>query len=193
MIRRHFLAGVVGLKAMCAAAALMVGVGQAEAAVMPSPYGTYDVEFTLEGVYSACNITCEDPVQVPYAGMSLGDTQRGVLDIREGSNPYTIVVDFSWVGGVLADDLELIGTVGNSYANSLYFALSWERIGGLFTGMFTGVNYPLNNGDIEQLNDFRFTEIAPVPLPMAGTLLPVGIGALAMMRKRRKSGQAGTV
>ena len=34
---------------------------------------------------------------------------------------------------------------------------------------------------------------APVPLPASVALLPLGLGAFAMMRKRRKSGQAGTV
>ena len=175
----------MGIRALCAAAAVVVGVGSAAEAAT-APYGTYDVEMTLFNIYSACNRPCEDPLEIPYAGMSLGDTQRGTLVVKEGWDGDNITVDFRWAGGVLANNLGLDRVADNAFYNTSYFAISFTFTDGLLNGTFTGVNYPLGTGDIEQLNDFLFSEVAPVPLPATAALLPLGLGALALLRRRRR-------
>jgi hypothetical protein len=46
-------------------------------------------------------------------------------------------------------------------------------------------------GDGGQSGGFTVTEIAPVPLPAAALLLPVGIGALVALRRRHEPGVRG--
>lgn len=194
MIRRHFLAGVVGLKAMCAAAALMVGVGQAEAATV------LDVEFTItRAVNEYIPVPEEGPDEgfedVPFEefwGVKVGDTVNAVFTYAEEwvGNQKSLRASFS-----VADQLLFRGTlsrgmpwemawagISDHTSSPEYFALEWDGVG---------------MGTLEYTHDFRpwFPTVeatwsvvspAPVPVPMTAALLPFGIGALAMMRKRRK-------
>lgn len=193
MIRRHFLAGVVGLKAMCAAAALMVGVGQAEAATV-----THNIVFTVTDAYDRYYPDYgTDPSLPPsrtnrdeFWGFKVGEALNGTLTITKECVNLGCLMAKLIVAGTTLYDQKVSGTFDafegiKGSSGYLWEYIAWDGISGLF-------QYTYDNSPIVTYADATI-ELAPVPLPMAGTLLPVGIGALAMMRKRRKSGQAGTV
>lgn len=197
MIRRHFLAGVVGLKAMCAATALMVGVGQAEAAVMPLPLGSYEILMTFENASVYCRYDCEDEQVHPFVGISVGETKRGTLNIlpvwdfqNGGYYPDSIGLDLTWEGGTIFQPMYSLTRLEddrNYFLNGLLDAFDFSFTNGLINGMFsTDRGVDGTGGRLEQINKFSFIEVAPVPLPMSVALMPLGLGAFAMMRKRRR-------
>lgn len=163
-------------------------MGQAEAATIAPPYGTYEVQMTFLRSDLLCYFDCGDATPIPYAGMTVGDTQRGTLVVK-GDSADDLYLDFYWAGGVLADNVFLSRIENNTFWNTSYFSVDFAFVDGRLGGMFTGVN-SFNNDDgffIEQINDFSFNEIAPVPLPATAALLFLGISTLAMMRKRRRA------
>lgn len=201
MIRRHFLAGVVGLKAMCAAAALMVGVGQAEAATArcersdaydPPIYGTkltYDFDVFIRQGF----IDNEDNPIEAYGPYSKNVAVPMRANITSLPADYCADITLSSLGQTW-QTTESFGTLGFvAFGNTadggrFVFSLFNDLIGdSLDIEWHTADSYAWVLLDIENVR------LAPVPLPATAALLPVGIGALAMMRKRRKSGQAGTV
>ena len=194
MIRQHFLAGVVGLKVAVPAAVLMVGVGQAEAATGKCDYsGHYDppvygtkVTYNFDVFVKQGFADREDnPIDAygPYS-KDIGVPMQAKItylpedycaDITLSSQGQAWETDYSsWMFGFFASGW---ASDGARFAFSLdYFEpddfldLEWR----------TGDSYAWLLLSIENVR------VAPVPLPATAALLPVGLGALAMIRRRRR-------
>ena len=185
MIRRHFLAGVVGLKAMCAAAALAVGAGQAEAA-------TYNGTFTLVSAVSeheeVFGHPYEDDILLPgHWGVATGETVAATITIT----PDIGGMIFALFAGATEIFNSYVSLSGTGYAGSqsgtedAYYGwkeLFWDGAGS-GTVSYSGEMTPW----YPEIRGTFTVDLVPVPLPLSAALLPLGIGALAMMRKRRKA------
>lgn len=163
----------MGIRALCAAAAVVVGVGQAEAA-------TYNVMFTIARAdhvyYPADNSEYTITPLGEWRGMLVNSPLRGLLKLEEGITPILSVGGKFLFGGGDAENY----ADGSWWQTNetLYDYLTWTGAEG--TWMRREDNLP----------DYLFVDadiqLAPVPLPATAALLPMGIGALALMRKRRR-------
>lgn len=177
MIRRHFLAGVVGIKAMCAAAALAVGVGQTEAA-------TYDVIFTItEAQHDYLDFDNNQAVTRTYLsewwGMAVNAPLRGVLEMgADGIFPLLTVSGLTLFRTPDAGQAGSSETSWTEGTGAWYNTLTW-------TGS-QGTWYRTEDQRPDYYNISADIRLAPVPLPVSAALLPMGIGALAFLRKRRR-------
>lgn len=169
-----------------AAAAVAVGVGQAEAA-------TYDVVLELTDQVYFCVIdecTEPEPDETDFEGIPLFTAIQGVLDISPDSF-FTdwIRITFAFDGkvsdlGLFYDEISHYESVDNDPSQSYW--ISWN-------GQSGSIGY----GDDELPNDPPYgrivfgdisaVDVAPVPLPASAALLSMGFGALALMRRRRKA------
>lgn len=181
MIRRHFFAGAVGL-ALCAAAALAVGAGQAQAATVDR------VTLTLTGEYHCfySDGDCSGFGPVPsfdcFYGLPVGQAITGWLSIGDPDEHRNQAISFT--------------------VNDFVY-----RLGGQFIDYFSDRNYHQASdccsfliawngatGSISYMDDaspwstevYGTISIAPVPLPAAAALLPLSLGALAWIRRRRR-------
>lgn len=174
----------MSIRTFCAAAVVALGVGQAEAATV------YDVIFTItkakhlyiddcydeDGSYTTCVSTELLP---DWRGMSVGDPLRGVFAV--GDDGFATLD----VGG-----LRLFGDWGayQAYDGDAYW---WEGSGGVWytylswNGTAGTLFHSLDNRP-DSYDTYASLTLAPVPLPATAALLPLGIGALAMMRRRRR-------
>lgn len=217
MIRRRFLAGVVGLKAMCATAALMVGVGQAEAATTVN----YDLWLRYEGTslydlsyyeidgsneYEEANYTAD--ATTPFKPVKFGDLITGAM-IRftatvEYPDPPTSFTETTISPCQLgAEDCTYFNYANMNQDGRIrlynffgdYMLSGYPTAGGTLSYWFDSFGTVEDRTTADGVYKYRtrgetanFTVVqpAPVPLPVTAALLPVGLGALAMMRKRRK-------
>lgn len=178
MIRRHFLAGVVGLKAMCAAAALAVGVGQAAEAA------TYDVIFTITTAqHDYLDFDDGQKVTRTYLpewwGVEVNTPMQGILEIGADAVASLVVNGRSFFGQADAtqwQDAENSWTEGQG--GVWYSYMTWTGAAGAW--------YHTADHRPDYYDVYADISLAPVPLPMTAALLPLGIGALALMRKRRR-------
>lgn len=163
MIRRHFLAGIVGIKAMCAAAALAIGAGQAEAATYTTV--NYDLYLRYEGSvftdftaidlasgreYSSPGYPIEDPLglNVPnkkFPSVAVGDIVRFIATVIFPDDPNEVVgqygnggsAPFCSVAGVSCVNTEYTrrtGPYGFDLKYSDQFAISGNaQVGSAFT------------------------------------------------------------
>lgn len=197
LIRIGFEGGFMSIRSVAAAAVMAAGIGQAaDAAVLES--GFYKVEMTLDENYWWCySRSCEEPepAPAPYQGLNLGDRVEGYFGFHLVS-PGILSFSLAWNDGAIFSEYSRWGnfyrTDENSYYNSVFEQIiSFELVNGVLSGMFTDSYY--HSGTWDQYASISFQEVevdvAPVPLPATAALLPFGLGALAMMRKRRK--QAG--
>lgn len=176
MIRRHFLGGLVGIKAMVAAAALAFGAGQ------PAQSATYDVMFTItkaEHIYSPLDQVGGGITPLSeWWGMAVNTSLRGVLEYGENIFPVLTVGGSRLFGewGYAWQDPPGTWIEQNFAWNYNY--LTWTGSEG------TWLRWEDSEPDYYRIEgEFR---LAPVPLPATAALLPLGIGALALMRRRRR-------
>lgn len=171
----------MGIRALCAAAAVVAGVGQAEAATVDR------VTMTLNAEY-ICEIgDCEDdpapgvdfflPTDVPVTGwLSIGD--------KDDQDMQEITFSYNGMESILGPFIDFSGT---GYYQSVDAMEGFYAFNIDWNGLFGSLWY--RDDDAPWSLDVRGTlELAPVPLPATAALLPMGLGALAMMRKRRRQG-----
>lgn len=171
----------MGIRMLCLAAAAAVGVGQAGAATV-----RYDAYYTLTSISVVCDGGCErypeEEVNV-YAGIRDGQTAKGQLTITDDV-PGQIHLEFRY-GAELARllfrntlSLRADGSYRYAFAD---VRVSWDGILGVFN------EWPPTSR-IEQKTSVEFGILpAPIPLPASAALLPIGLAALTMIRRRRKS------
>ncbi|MGN7871059.1 VPLPA-CTERM sorting domain-containing protein [Paracoccus sp. 22332] len=171
----------MGIRALCAAAAVAVGVGSAAEAA------TYTGAFTLVSAYESHHPFGSDPVEpdrpMPgYWNVATGDTVEAFI---------TVIADFGdsvhFTLGTLTETIfsSVLQRTAEGYSGveSGYFygweSLTWD---GTLSGTisYASEEYPWAK------NVFGSFTLAPVPLPAAAALLPLGLGALALMRRRRR-------
>ncbi|SNR59782.1 VPLPA-CTERM protein sorting domain-containing protein [Paracoccus sediminis] len=168
----------MGIRAMCAAAAVAMGIGSAADAA------TLRLEFDY-AYHGGDNLENTDFTTV--WGLPVGGVSEVQLDLDYPASNYAelktnagIVIFGDIVGfmnGVFWGDTGLSGID--------YTVFSWD-------GTLGYVEYSGEFGSYETFKDIRATlslvsDLAPVPLPAGALLLPAGIGALALLRKRRRS------
>lgn len=171
---------------MCAAAVVAVGVGSsADAATV-----VHKVNIKL--IYAEEQIWSDDISEIigrnvyeEYWTIPTGQTRRGAISVEE--LPTGQVRAIVTVGSNIVADL-----VGEGSVNSI--DIFFDRSGGGYD--WTALTWENGAGALEKSYDYTFRTFGaranivsppPVPLPAAGALLPLGIGALAAMRKRRRS------
>lgn len=170
----------MGIRSLCAAAVVAVGVGSAADAA------TYDVIFTVtEAMDEYIGDDDEQYVATPLSGwwgFDVNAPVAGTLSVSDDDNTVSLDV----AGNRLFEDYDSIGGIGGG-------GVSW--LFGVGGSALTELRWFGDRGALIYLSDNRpdYTSaratlsLAPVPLPAAAALLPLGIGALAMMRKRRRS------
>lgn len=216
----------MGIRALCAAAAVVAGMGSAEAATVAN----YDFWLRYEGTafrdlsYASADETTDidfygstGPKEMPdgvkstlFRGLQIGDVIRAVVQVV---HPDVPVEDDPYYGNGGRTPICQIGPWDCTATNYTFpqtdgFFLAFDDVWDLDLKVVVGSAFIVDfwagaygNG-IETTDDGlylytynrshdTFTVVdqpAPVPLPATAALLPMGIGALAMMRKRRKSG-----
>ncbi|VDS07940.1 hypothetical protein PARHAE_01120 [Paracoccus haematequi] len=201
----------MGIRALCAAAAVMVGVGSAaEAATIEQ----YDYRLRYEGTtfgsvaYSEYETqtrteygtvhSSADPFGLPhrFSDLAVGDYVN--LHIR-AEIPHNPIYDSEGNGG--RAPVCLIGSFNcSAFVKGAEPGLNLYNIWNLFLimkdgdtifqteGGYAGDYYKLEFGEVYYRDPTaEFSIIAPIPLPATVALLPLGMGALALMRRRRRS------
>jgi MYXO-CTERM domain-containing protein len=211
MIRRHFLSGLVGFKVVLFGTALTVGTGQtAEAATTVSfklryegtvldratIFDTGTEDLLWDGVLDVEGSPWELPTL--YHGAKKGDIFEAYAEIEEAGDEdggYIAPVcdvggfDCSKTGGwdrYISTDPFSVTTdafMVVQYGSSLTVTNWGEHHLAGFS--FFGDGYRGFTDSI--VTTFTIIDPAPVPLPTTAALLPMGLGALALMRRRRRS------
>lgn len=208
-IRRVVFGGVMGMKSVIAAAAVAVGIGQAEAASIQ-----YDLRYedTILDDATIWENEGDDPVWygslsvhgalrvLPslYPGAKKGDLFKAYVEFGEAEeydpyDGYTAPVcdvggfDCTVSDGERSVDGESFTVVTDAFGvwegRKTLTVTSWgEYYGAGFH--FSGDGYWGHAFSIT--STFTIVDLAPVPLPASAALLPMGIGALALMRRRRR-------
>lgn len=179
----------MGMKLALAAAILAAGIGQAGAATVEERPGW----FTLTTYQFFCPGDCS---QYPHID------SKSFLGIREGQSAlarFTIStsddgekVDLSMRYGSSFSNVAFSGSLAKR-ANGTYLydsmddviccyreRLSWNGKSGTWL-------YAPDDGSFEPYATVSF-QIAAIPLPASAALLPIGVGALATLRRRKRTG-----
>ena len=171
----------MGIRALCAAAAVVAGMGSAaEAATVDH------VKLTLSAEY-ICEMECDEPA--PSIGKFMG--------IPVGQSVYGDL----YIGDRGEDLFQIIHFISKGTTYNLGRFLDWQSTGNYIeeAAMEFFYDFQINwNGSEGSLRyrdddapwslDVQGTiEPAPVPLPATAALLPMGISVLVLMRRRRRS------
>lgn len=177
----------MGIKSVCAAAALAAGVGPAANAAT-----VHHVKITLADSYRCAVEPCsaEVPLATDFYGLPLGQALFGWLSIGDLDSEGYQEITFSHDGTIHS-----FGRFDTWYSNSFYLSIEVTRIATQYFGAGFYVSWGGTTGDLRYFNDdvpwsrdLRSPiELVPAPLPATAALLPLGIGALAMLRRRRKA------
>ncbi|WP_103171623.1 hypothetical protein [Paracoccus sp. SY] len=171
----------MGIKALCAAAAVVAGVGSAEAATVDH------VKLTLTAEYICEAGECDEPAPsvAKFMGIPVGQSVYGDLHIGDkDADLFQRIVFFSKGTvnnlGYFRDDYSDGRYSERSSIEGLYaYLINWNGLVGSL--WYRDDDYPWS------LDVSGTIELAPVPLPATAALLPMGLGALALMRRRRRS------
>lgn len=179
----------MGIKALCAAAAVVVaGVGAVDAAVVRK-----DVTFTFSEAVRWEEGDLHDRTDDVFTyfdhhlGLPVGSPIKGELTITDIADAWG--EDLRWVnlvvGGVklFADEVAFTGP-RHAFFNDTRTGWDWYRL-----ELFDALGF-YEYFDDDRPNAYTATgtfSIAPVPLPASAALLPLCFGALALLRKRRRS------
>ncbi len=172
----------MGIRALCAAAAVVVGVGSAAEAA------TVDVVFTLTEAVEHYMPPWDESAWVDtpllvYNGLAVGSTYNGTLTVED--KPFnggiftwaTLLIDGKTIYDFIVDG-DLTAFHGQSEGFIQWTTLDWDGAAGQFQ-----YNHDILPYDTIVIGSFA---LAPVPLPATAALLPLGIGALAVLRRRRR-------
>lgn len=173
----------MNIRTVVLSAAMAVGVGQAEAA-------SYDVIFTLTRAEHVYTPTFEDPQIVTpldeWWDIPANNPVSGLLQFHQDASGRTvamlyagpsIIFEYPW-RSEMSSDGEYFGQA--TFGGVWYTDLWWSSADG--------------KGRVAHSDDHRPNyyfaeatfELAPVPLPPTAALIPLGIGALAALRRRRR-------
>lgn len=184
----HFRGVALGIRSLCAAAVAVVGIGQAaEAATI------LNVKLTLNSAvidYSPSEGPDEgfkDVTLDEFWGLRVGETVDATFtyqEVESGEIRWLTAILVTTSGSIFEGTLEGGGPwsgISNDSNSSEYTRLTWD-------GNLSGtVGYSYDARPFFTSADATWTvQPAPVPLPSTAALLPLGIGALAVMRKRRR-------
>ena len=173
------------IRALCTAAAVFIGVGSAADAATV----THSIVFTVTDAYdltSYFDYEKEEHVDrrtelSGFWGFATGSSTRGTLEIVEESSGH-LEISLTVAGNVIFE-ADTSGTSEDFYAvdgisGYIMEGLRWTGASGTFD--YTKDGQP----------DYTFADatisLAPVPLPPAVALMPMGLGTLALLRKRRR-------
>ncbi|VDS07595.1 hypothetical protein PARHAE_00772 [Paracoccus haematequi] len=219
----------MGIRALCAAAAVVVGVGSAAEA---ATYRTTSLEMTVryDGTHFS-DVSYYDAKEgdaIFQGDVEAGDTSLGLQSYLFGFPEIGTVFDFivTVIVPLVPIDDYYYGNGGRTpvcqlgpwdctdtnrtYGGNESIFLAWDDDwiveGPLQVGQSIEVFYHMiygGNDGIMYTNDgshvysheieysyftvLSVDRISPVPLPATSALLPLGLGALAVLRKRRKS------
>lgn len=189
----------MSIKAICAMAVFAASLGQAEAAT----YGARYIE-TIFGDVRVAELHKEENNEHEYDQLSSSDDPWGLKLFIPGMKSGDIFsLEDIWSSCILDEPMSCGGTgpydffdedpiqFGGEY---YYVQFSGPLAAGTRVNLWDIAEY---GGHIYFTDDlyvdirnrntyFEIVDLAPVPLPATTALLPVGIGALAMMRKRRR-------
>ncbi len=163
------------LGAVIAAAVVAVGVGQAEAATVV----THDVIFTMDFLHGPKS----------HWGVREGHRANGTLTITDTGNSNDNWLTLT-IKGYIAYDGKVTGSAGyyegiTGIVGYVYKMVDWSGTSGSIADAYDDENGPR---ELQAEGSFTIGTLpSPVPVPATILLLPAGLGALAMMRKRRKS------
>ncbi|MDB6181238.1 VPLPA-CTERM sorting domain-containing protein [Paracoccus fistulariae] len=178
----------MGIRLVIAAVMLAVGIGQADAATVESRSGW----FTLTSLEVFCGSYCSnypDSRTKYYAGLREGQTALGQVTISTSDDGEMVYLSMRY-GPTLSTYLFSEGLTrqenGTYSYDSVYdvpccyrFRIGWNGRSGWF-------RFEDDDPPIDKYVTINF-EIAAVPLPASAALLPIGMGALAMVRKRKRA------
>ena len=203
-----FYGGVMRVMYAFTAAAVVVGMGSAADAASLR----YDIRYEGSFLENALIIDAETeeelwfgdlnidgaPWELPtlYSNAKKGDLFEAYVETEEGDDERGLAAPVCWVGGFNCRNLQPFRYVDPNLFNVVadQFAV-WETAGVLTVtswGEYDGDGFRFSGDGYQGSADaitatFTIVELAPVPLPASVALLPLGIGALAMMRRRRRS------
>ncbi len=175
-------------RSLVAAALLAVGLGQAAGAAT-----VQTISFKLDRLSVYCMGGCN---QYPssqtheFAGLRQGGSRLGQLYIDEAADGSTVELALSYgedfsntlfrhVLKRMDDGKYLFDSVSMVVPSWSISTVKWDGYSGSW-------RYYPDTYSVEQDTTISF-DLAPVPLPTTAALLPLGIGALAVMRKRRRN------
>lgn len=189
------------IRALCAAAAVAVGVGSAADAATTYGFKYIETVYVDVTIYQDNNPDDEDDYEIfEFVSLSNNNDSWGLGLFIPNMKPGDI---FTYKD--IRSDCILTDTckyLEYYYEDPLYFGEElWmvEFPGGLNKGSIvdlwdadTYVGHHFYGDNFQAIvhdrhTYFEIVEIAPVPLPATAALLPLGIGALAMMRGRRRA------
>ena len=171
--------------AVAVAGLIATGAGQAGAATVE----THDAWFTISSLSAWCWGSCDafpDSETKYFGGLRQGQTASGTLSLTKNGDGDSIGLSFSFgspkVG--FSGILNLLPN-GTFLYDNIDEVLCCYREWATWNGE-TGVwRLETDGGHVDQLVTVNF-ELAAVPLPASAALLPISLGAFAMLRKRRK-------
>ncbi|WP_103173790.1 VPLPA-CTERM sorting domain-containing protein [Paracoccus sp. SY] len=179
----RFLKGqVMSFKTLCAATAVVVGLSSAADAA-----SVHNVGFSLnEGGYCEPQ-PCTPPSNTGYfLGFETNKWYSGKLRFSDPDELGQINISFSDSTWPLAYSL-------GQYTLNPASLEHYHMVSGLpdfiirWDGEIGEFYYRIGSRERHLEYSGSFRAIPPVPLPASAALLPLGLGALAMMRRRRKS------
>lgn len=208
----RFQGWIMGIRALCAAAAVVVGAGSAADAA------TYRYELTYQNsLFSDAEVWRIEPEELLFAGnLNSTDDLWGIPTALPGIVPGTkVMFELIFDAGKVVRCM--IGSFDCHPGKTVYARWGESPIFTEHEFMEMRFSGEAQIGTLVELYDIRnaaghvfstpdyyisvwsrysyFTVsdltpgIAPVPLPATAALLPLGIGALAILRRRRRSGQ----
>ena len=164
---------------------IAVGAGQAGAATVEK----LDAWFTISSLDAGCIGSCDsypDSMTKYFGGLREGQTTSGVISLTESADGDSIglswsfgspKVGFSGILDRLADGTFLYDSINDVLCCYREWA-TWNGETGVW-------RLETDGGGVDQYVTVNF-KLAAIPLPASAALLPIGVGAFAMMRKRRK-------
>ncbi len=174
----------MSFRPMVLAAVMAVGIGQvADAALVE-----YDIVITVNRAnyyyYPIGGENHSTPLG-GWWGLKTGVPTAGILRVQTYDTERAIA-DLI-IPGIDA----IFVSEGYSYLRDGYY--SWLGVGSSYVGGLTSLTWNGNEGSLiygqDHLPHYTIADasFSVIPLPASAALLPLGIGAIAMMRKRRRA------
>ncbi len=174
----------MSFRPMVVAAVMAVGIGQvADAAIVE-----YDIVITVNSAYYHYYPIGGENHSTPlegWWGLKTGVPTAGVLRVQTydtGSAIADLIIP--GIGAIFENNFSA------SPMNGYYY---WWGVGSSSAGSMTWLTWNGNEGSLSYSQDRlpHYTNadasFSVIPLPASAALLPLGVGALALMRKRRRA------
>ena len=125
------------IKGLVLAATAAIGIGgAADASSYQAPFGTFEVDYKMAYAQFYCFFDCPGSSMIPrpYAGLGVGDVERGILTVTDGGWVDEIKVDANWSGGVIADGWNGIDVGDGTFWDGLDDSITFTKASGLISG-----------------------------------------------------------